>query len=179
MNEQRTVPIPTVAADVPDPRDLHRTIDGDGFVTYRDGYVGDNDHAPPDVDRGGFQWGDEAEREKLWTPGTPLNPKDAAQLRDRKPPLDLLERAANEQIAWVMQHGARKYGRQNYITIPIHARVYAAAVMRHAQQFLDGWDTDTDSGLSHWANIGAGCHVVMGAMAEGTFIDDRGPEAKS
>jgi len=108
-----------------------------------------------------------------------LNPKDAAQLRDKKPPLDLLERAANEATAWAMGHGAEKYGRQNYLTIPIHARIYAAAVMRHAQQFLDGEDTDADSGLSHWAHIGANVHVFLAALAAGKVVDDRGPAPRT
>lgn len=166
-------------------------------------YVGDDDHAPPDVDRGGlraaayvdqdgYTWGDavsaEADDARVMAeqadPATaqeppPLNPKDAAQLRDRKPPLDLLERPANEAISWVMKHGADKYGRQNYLTIDIRARIYAAAVMRHAQQFLDGEDTDADSGLSHWAHIGANVHVFLAAEAAGKVIDDRGPAERT
>lgn len=162
------------------------------------GYVGDDDHAPPDVDRGGLRvssvWAsddlgpfllDDAAVEGLRNighyvpPPDGLNPKDAAQLRDRKPPLDLLERSANEAVSWVMKHGADKYGRQNYLTIDIRARIYAAAVIRHAQQFLDGEDTDADSGLSHWAHIGANVHVFLAAEAAGKVIDDRGPAERT
>lgn len=109
----------------------------------------------------------------------PINPKDAAQLRDKKPQLDLLEPEANRQIAGVMLHGADKYGRQNYLTIDIRARIYAAAVMRHAQQFLEGEDQDADSGLSHWAHIGANVHIFLAALAADRVIDDRGPAERS
>lgn len=173
-----SIPIPPGVVDAPDPRDLHREVPEGPWFT---GYVGDNDHAPPDVDRGGFTWRDGAgvvhglgELDEM-----SLNPKDAAQLRDKKPPLDLLEREANEATAWAMAHGAAKYGRQNYLTIPIHARIYAAAVMRHAQQFLDGEDQDADSGLSHWAHIGANVHVFLAALAAGKVVDDRGPAPRT
>jgi len=108
-----------------------------------------------------------------------LNPKDAAQLRDKKPPLDLLEPEANRAIAWAMKHGADKYGTQNYLTIDIRARIYAAAVIRHAQQFLEGDDQDADSGLSHWAHIGANVHVFLAALAAGKVVDDRGPARRT
>lgn len=205
-------PIPPGVVDAPDPRDLHRAADA---------YVGDDDHAELDVDRGGFagahgfRWADEDRIVEIPGPlteeeaedirkrfiemydGTPqrpviihqniarmgaglgLNPKDAAQFRDKKPPLDLLEREANEAISWAMQHGAIKYGRQNYLTIDIRARIYAAAVMRHAQQFLDGEDEDMDSCLSHWAHIGANVHVFLAALAAGKVVDDRGPAPRT
>lgn len=109
----------------------------------------------------------------------PVNPKDLAATRDKKPPLDLLEYAADVEISQVMQHGADKYGRKNYQTLPIMATVYGGAIRRHVGQWLDGQDTDTDSGLSHLAHIGANIHVLLAAMAAEKFVDDRGPAPRS
>lgn len=101
------------------------------------------------------------------------NPKDAQARQLGKIPLDLLEPAANREIAKVMKHGADKYGRRNFLQVPIQLRVYVAATMRHVQAVLDGEDIDPDSGLSHWAHVGACANVVLAALDAGTFVDDR------
>ena len=103
------------------------------------------------------------------------NPKAAAAVNDAKPRLDLLEVCADEDIADVLAHGADKYGVENYRDIPIHLRTYIAATRRHLNAIKRGEDVDPDSGKSHWAHIGANVHVVIGAMDEGTLVDDRGP----
>ncbi len=110
---------------------------------------------------------------------TPVNPKDLAAVNDDKVRLDLLEPPADEAIASVMAHGADKYGLQNYRTIPIYYRTYIAATRRHLTALLRGEDLDPDSGESHWAHVGANVHVIMGAMDEGTLVDDRGPAERS
>jgi|SRR5688572_21765194 len=105
-----------------------------------------------------------------------LNPKAAAAAADAsKVRLDLLEVPADEAIANVLDHGAQKYGVENYRAIPIHLRTYIAATRRHLNALKRGEDIDPDSGESHWAHIGANVHVVMGAMDENTLVDDRGP----
>ena len=108
-----------------------------------------------------------------------LNPKDAEAARVGKRPLDLLEPAADSAIAAVMAYGADTYGRQNYRVTPIWLRAYIAAIKRHCDDILDGEDIASDSGLSHWAHIGANVHVVLGALQAGTLIDDRGPEERT
>lgn len=108
-----------------------------------------------------------------------INPKAAAATRDAKAPLDLLELVADEQIAAALQTGAVKYGRQNYKTIDIFATTYGAAIRRHVGAWLVGEDDDPESGLSHIAHIGANVHVLMAAIAEGTFCDDRGPQERT
>ena len=143
-----------------DPRDFHNA------------YVGDDDHAPPDVDRGGFRWGEDGRDE------VPANPKDAQVLRDGKVPLHLLEPAANREIALALATGVVKYGRRNYIRpeTPILATTYIGAARRHLDDFMSGEDCAPDTALSHWAHLGATAQVVLAAMAAGTFIDDRLPE---
>lgn len=111
--------------------------------------------------------------------GEPVNPKDIAATRDQKPPLHLLEHSADVEIAKVMAHGAEKYGRRNFYTIPILANVYGGAIRRHIGAWLMGEDIDPESGHSHLAHIGANIHVLFAAMQEGMFLDDRGPECQS
>jgi hypothetical protein len=105
-----------------------------------------------------------------------VNPKDLAAMRDKKPQLDLLEHAADVEIARVMATGAAKYGRKNYLTSPISVTVYGGAIRRHVGAWLAGEDLDPESGISHLAHIGANVHVVLAAMEAGTFTDDRDPD---
>lgn len=101
------------------------------------------------------------------------NPKDrAAQAADRAP-LEYLEPVADEQIARVMKHGADKYGLRNYVHEPVRLRVYVGAMRRHLAAWLQGEDNAPDSGIHHLAHIGANVHVVLAALAEGSYVDDR------
>lgn len=109
----------------------------------------------------------------------PVNPKDIAATRDKKPPLHLLEYAADLEIARALATGANKYGRRNFITLPILATVYGGAIKRHIGAWLDGEDIDPESGFSHIAHIGANVHVLLSAISHDTFSDDRGPEEQS
>lgn len=102
------------------------------------------------------------------------NPKAAQALRDGKAPLDLIEHAAEVEIARVMKHGADRYGRRNYVhpDTEILATTYVAAIRRHAGAIAAGEEVDPDSGFSHWAHIGANINVVLAAIAAGTFVND-------
>lgn len=103
------------------------------------------------------------------------NPKDAEARRSGKARLDLLEPAANTETAHALAFGAAKYGVQNYITIPIHARVYLAAIQRHLDAWKNGEDVAEDSGVHHLGHIAANVHIALAAMDAGSFVDDRGP----
>lgn len=107
----------------------------------------------------------------------PANPKAAQALRDGKAPLDLIEYDAEVEIAKAMLTGAIKYGRRNFAhpTTEILASTYGAALRRHVGLMLKGEDLDGDSGLSHWAHIGANANVVLAAMAAGTYVNDLAP----
>lgn len=108
-----------------------------------------------------------------------LNPKDAAAAADERCPLDLLEPAADEQIARALANGRDKYGLRNF-TAPdnqISYRVYLAAIRRHINELLRYEDVADDSGLHHLAHIGANVHVVLAAIEAGTLVDDRDPHA--
>lgn len=109
-----------------------------------------------------------------------VNPKEIAATRDQKAPLDLLEYAADVEVAKALKTGAVKYGVQNYKNIgEILARVYGSAIKRHIGAWLNGQDLDPESGLPHLAHIGANVHVLFGAMEAGTFVDNRGPAPRT
>lgn len=105
--------------------------------------------------------------------GIEVNPKEVQAATDNKAPLDYLEHAANVEICKAIKTGADKYGRRNFRDTPIKANVYIGAIMRHIGAYSNGEDLDPDSGLSHFAHIGACVHVVLSAMDAGTFTDDR------
>lgn len=109
----------------------------------------------------------------------PVNPKDLAATRAKKPPLHLLEHAADVEIAVALADGARKYGRKNFYERPILANVYGGAIRRHIGAWLAGEDEDPLTGINHLAYIGANIHVLFAAIDRGMFRDDRGPEAQS
>lgn len=103
----------------------------------------------------------------------PTNPKELRAEADGKPPLDYLEAAGDAETAYVMKHGADKYGYRNYTVSPCKVRTYTGAVGRHLDAIKLGEDIDPDSGRSHWAHIRACCDVVMGADSAGMLVDDR------
>lgn len=107
------------------------------------------------------------------TPVPPTNPKELRAEADGKPPLDYLEAAGDAETAYVMKHGADKYGYRNYTVSPCKVRTYTGAVGRHLDAIKLGEDIDPDSGRSHWAHIRACCDVVMGADSAGMLVDDR------
>lgn len=110
------------------------------------------------------------------------NPKDVAAKKEGKARLDLLEPVANRSIAAALEFGAvtKGYGVRNYVSAPIAARTYVAAIKRHVDAWLEGEDCAPDSGVHHLGHIGANVHVALAAIEAGTFLDDRhgGPDAE-
>lgn len=106
-----------------------------------------------------------------------MNPKDAAAAQEARVRLDLLEPAADEQIAAALANGADKYGLRNFVQPDneISLRTYIAAMRRHLNALLRGEDDAADSGLHHLAHIGANVHVLLAAREAGTLVDDRAP----
>lgn len=93
---------------------------------------------------------------------------------DLKDPLHLLPTVALRQTARALKCGADKYGVYNWRESDgVKASTYAAAMMRHLLQFMDGEDTDAESGLSHLAHIMATCCILLDAGLCGKLIDDR------
>jgi hypothetical protein len=109
--------------------------------------------------------------------GVDENPKAVAAQTKRR--LDLLEPEGNRVAAEALADGANKYGRQNYLTIPVHMRTYIAAMERHIDDLKSGEDFAPDSGVHHLGHVLAGGHILMAAMKNGNLVDDRGPEERS
>lgn len=75
-----------------------------------------------------------------------------------KPPMELLDRFALEQIAKVLAFGAAKYGRDNWRKGIQLSRLIGAS-LRHLYAFADGENLDPESGLSHLSH--AGCCIMF------------------
>lgn len=105
----------------------------------------------------------------------PTNPKTLQGVK--KPPMDQLPPIALMHMAVAMFDGATKYGFRNWRKDPVEARIYVAAAMRHLAAFLDGefWDPRSKSQASHLGEAMAGIGVLLDAMQEGNWIDDRRP----
>lgn len=100
------------------------------------------------------------------------DPKKSAG--DLKDPLHLLPTEFMRQTAHVLKLGADKYGVYNWRESDgIKATTYAAALLRHVTQFMDGEDIDEESGKSHLAHIAATCAILLDVGLMGKLIDDR------
>jgi hypothetical protein len=76
-------------------------------------------------------------------------------------------------MARVMGLGAQKYGPYNWRDSSVAATVYLAAGQRHIAAFLDGENTDPESGASHLAHAAACMGILIDAFATGNVVDDR------
>jgi hypothetical protein len=80
------------------------------------------------------------------------------KLDDGKPRWDLLPFDAVNDVAVVLDYGARKYAARNWEKGLRHGRLLAAA-LRHLGAWGMGRDLDDESGLPHLAH--AACCVLM------------------
>lgn len=99
------------------------------------------------------------------------NPKDIAA--QGKCPLWLVPPVAEQMEARVLEHGLGKYGPWNWRDQPIQLSTYLSATKRHLAEFIEGHDTDAESGLHHLAHARATLGIILDAMAHGTLMDDR------
>lgn len=77
-----------------------------------------------------------------------------------KPDLSLLPANAKIGIARAFMHGAKKYGRCDYLNGMDWTRIISA-VDRHVTAFNDGKDFDSDSGLNHLYHAGASIMMLI------------------
>lgn len=89
-----------------------------------------------------------------------------------KIPMELLPAPALEEIARVLQFGAKKYAAWNWAKGFGWTRL-AGAALRHLFAWVNGEDRDPESGLSHLAH--AGCCILFLITHErcGLGTDDR------
>ena len=72
--------------------------------------------------------------------------------------MGLIPQAALMEVAKVLDFGAQKYDRNNWLLGMDHSRLSDAA-LRHIAQYLDGNDIDSESGLEHISH--AACCILM------------------
>jgi hypothetical protein len=62
-------------------------------------------------------------------------------------------------IVRVLEYGATKYERDNWLNVPDSTRRYTAALLRHVLAYASGEEKDPDTGESHLAH--AGCCLLF------------------
>jgi len=72
-----------------------------------------------------------------------------------------------------MQNGADKYGAFNFRDSEVTASVFFNAIMRHLLDWWNGENFAEDSEVHHLAHLMAGPAIVIDALEQGNFIDDR------
>lgn len=88
-------------------------------------------------------------------PGTTVGRKDDGT----KPDWSLLPWKGLEMVVRVMEFGASKYGRDNWLNLPDARRRLFSAAVRHLLSRLNGEKMDQESGLPHLAH--AACCVLF------------------
>lgn len=89
-----------------------------------------------------------------------------------KLPWHLLPPDAIDQILWVLQHGATRYGERNW-EIGMHWSRPFSALMRHMWAWWRGEVYDADTGASHLAHAGCCILFLLAYEQRGIGSDDR------
>jgi hypothetical protein len=107
-----------------------------------------------------------------------ITPAVAAVKHDvDKPRMSLIPPEAEEAIARVLTHGAKKYSPENWRDGFDWSRLYDAA-RRHMNAFWRGQDTDTETGESHIAHALCCLMFLQVHWSSGLGSDDR-PQVQS
>lgn len=101
----------------------------------------------------------------------PSNPKDA--IGSDKVPLHLWPETASIVGSMCMLYGALVYGRSNFRAVGVKSSIYYDACRRHMIKWMEGEDTDADSGLPHLGHALACIAILIDAQAAGKMNDDR------
>jgi len=88
-----------------------------------------------------------------------------------KPDLSLVPRALLEEAAFAFMHGAKKYGRYNYLKGLDSNRLVSAA-MRHLAAYADGEEHDAD-GFHHLGGVAASIGMLLDLRAKQKLADTR------
>lgn len=107
-------------------------------------------------------------------PGTHLEDMASVgvKLDTGKPPMELLDAYALEQVALVLEFGRRKYSAHNWRKGISYGRL-AGAALRHVFAFLRGEDNDPESGLPHIAHAMCCLMFLLGMPRTRADMDDR------
>lgn len=89
-----------------------------------------------------------------------------------KPRISLIPREALWGMAQALTYGANKYAADNY-KLGIEYRRVADAALRHLTAWLDGEETDSESGLSHLDHALASLAMLKYMAINVPEMDDR------
>lgn len=91
----------------------------------------------------------------------------------QKPRFDLVPPHIEEEVAKVLEFGARKYAPDNWKKVPDGKRRYLAALGRHVNAYKRGEQCDPETGLHHLAHAIC-CAMFLGeADLTGTPLPDQ------
>ena len=99
------------------------------------------------------------------------NPKDL--LGAQKVSLTKLPAIAVAHAAHAMMNGASKYGPYNWRAKKVIASIYIDAAKRHLDQWFEGEEVASDSGVHHLGHGMACLAILLDALTTGNLIDDR------
>ena len=88
---------------------------------------------------------------------------------DQKVPLWLVPAPAIHELAWVMKHGADKYGPYNWRRTGVYLHTYISAAKRHLDAMQENELSDPESGLQHAAHAMACMAIVIDALKSGVL----------
>lgn len=87
-----------------------------------------------------------------------------------KPRMSLIPPQAIIEISKVLTFGAHKYDDNNWQYVDNAKSRYADALLRHIFAWLDGEQTDPESGLHHLAH--AGCNILFLLWIDANNLSD-------
>lgn len=99
------------------------------------------------------------------------NPKSAQGAK--KYDLMYLPLPARIAVNQALEDGAKKYGKANWRQTGVSASVYLNAAARHIDQFNEGQEHASDSGVHNLGHAMACLAIIIDAAANGKLIDDR------
>ena len=104
------------------------------------------------------------------------NPKDA--IGSRKLPFSVVPTTVIAQMALGMGEGDWKYGGHNYRAAKVRASIYYEACLGHLMSWFEGEDIDPESQILHLTKMLTSGAVILDAILNDSWIDDRPIRAK-
>lgn len=139
--------------------DVRRWIDPDCWIVeevVEQSYLLTTDPITPAVSESGYPDG---------------NPKSVQGAK--KYDLMYLPLPAKIEVNRALEDGAKKYGKANWRETGVSASVYLNAAMRHMDQYNEGQERASDSGVHNLGHAMACLAIIIDAAANGKLIDDR------
>ncbi len=112
-------------------------------------------------------------------PAPARNPNPKKAYGATKPSLGLIPPVALLHEAMAFEDGASKYDAFNWRKDPVEVMTYVHAALRHLQNYADGEEYTSDTGVHNLGAVRACCGILLDSMELGILIDNRPPPGKS